>query len=130
MLLFGHPFIHNSEFFHIFDITAIEKTPPGAYIYLEYSKENLDIIQHLQQNNITFALSVQTVTEAIYAAALNADFIVVHKKIATMIQDIAESYLFDAKVLAHITKESEIEAMARHGIDGVIFPEAIVKINS
>lgn len=130
MLLFGHPFIENQEFYHIFDIESIEKTPPGAPIYLSFSKQNLDIIKFLQNNGIDFALETEIITEAIYASALGAKYIITHKKTAKTFQNIAETYLFDAKILVHITKEKEIEEMALLGIDGVIFPEAIVKISS
>jgi hypothetical protein len=130
MLLFGHRFIQNDEFFHIFDIESIEKTPPSSKIYLDFSEENLDIIQHLQINQITFALGVSNIIELIYGAALGASYILLDKELATTAQSIAENYLFDAKILVHITQESEIEEMALLGIDGAVFPEAIVKISS
>jgi hypothetical protein len=130
MLLFGHNFIPSDEFFHIFDIESIEKTPPSSKIYLEFSEKNLDIIEHLALNQIAFALEIKSITELIYAAALGASYIALHPKLAKTAQSIAENYLFDAKILVHITKESEIEEMALLGIDGVIFPEAIVKVSS
>jgi hypothetical protein len=130
MLLFGHRFIPSDEFFHIFDIDAIEKTAPSSKIYLEFNQNNLDIIEHLTNNQITFALGVANITELIYASALGANYIIVHQKLAKTAQSIAQEYLFDAKILVHISKESEIEEMALLGIDGVIFPEAIVKLSS
>ena len=130
MLLFGHRFIQSDEFFHVFDIDSIEKTPPSSKIYLEFSENNLDIIEHLRSNQIPFALGVTNITELIYASALGAAYILVHQKLAKTAQSIAQEYLFDAKILVHITQESEIEEMALLGIDGVIFPEAIVKVSS
>jgi len=130
MLFFGHRFIKSSCFYHIFDIDMIAKTPPSSQLYLEFSEKNLDIINHLRLNNISFALHVRSTTELLYASALGADYIVVEKKEAKTAQNIAENYLFDAKIVVHITDEEEIEEMALLGIDGVIFPEAIVKISS
>ena len=130
MLLFGHRFIKNDDFFHIFDIESIQKTPPSSKIYLNFDEKNLDIIEHLQLNNISFALDVKNITELIYASALGADFITVDSKLAKSAQDIAQEYLFDAKILVHITKESMIEEIALLGIDGVIFPGAIIKLSS
>lgn len=130
MLLFGHKFIKSKEFFHIFDIDSIENTPPSSNIYLEFSEENLDIIEFLKLNHIVFALYVRTITEVIYAAALDASYIIVNKGLAKSAQNIAQNYLFDAKILAHIDDEDEIEEMALLGLDGVIFQEAIVKVNS
>ena len=130
MLIFGHRFIPSDAFFHIFDIESITKTPPSSKIYLEFSENNLDIIEHLRLNNITFALEVHTITELIYASSLDASYICLHPKLAKTAQSIAENYLFDAKILVHVTKETEIEEMALLGIDGVVFPEAIVKVSS
>ena len=130
MLLFGHRFITNDEFFHIFDIDSVEKTPPSSTIYVEFEEKNLDIIEHLRCNKIPFALNISNTIELIYASALGASYITLHQKLAKTAQSIAENYLFDAKILVHITKEEEIEEMALLGIDGVIFPEAIVKVSS
>jgi len=130
MLLFGHKFIQSKRFYHIYDIDMITKTPPSSEIYLKFSEKNLDIIEYLQLNNISFALSVETVTELIFASSLGASYIVVKKEDAKTAQTIAESYLFDAKILVHIKEDEEIEEMALLGIDGLLFPEAIVKLTS
>jgi len=129
MLLFGHRFIKSDSFYHIFDIDAIQKTPPSSTVYLDFNEENLDIIEHLHLNHINFALGITTLKELIYAAALGASYIMISKKLAKTAQGIAETYLFDAKLLVHIHDEDEIEEMAYLGIDGVIFPEAIVKVS-
>ncbi len=130
MLLFGHRFIKSEKFYHILEVEAIKKTPPSSLIYLDFSEENLDIINYLHENSIHFALGIQNITELIYASSLDASFIVVSKELAKTAQSIAESYLFDAKVLAHIEDEEEIEEFALLSIDGVIFPSAFVKISS
>ena len=130
MLLFGHRFIESEKFYHISDIDAISKTPPNATVYLEFSEENLDIIKHLNANSVSFTLSVSNITELIYASSLNATFIVVSQELAKSAQNIAESYLFDAKILVSIENEDTISEMALLNIDGVIFSNAIIKINS
>ena len=128
MLLFGHRFITSENFYHIDSIEAIKNTPPSSTLYLKFSEENLDIIEHANANSIAFMLSVQSVTELIYASSLAAKFILVPKKLAKTAQDIAESYLFDAKILTKIEEESEIEEMALLGLDGLLFTNAIIKI--
>jgi len=130
MLLFGHRFISSESFYHISDIEAISKTPPNSTTYLEFVESNLDVIKHLNQNSVTFALSVNTLTELIYASSLGASYIIVTPELAKSAQNIAESYLFDAKVLVSIEREESIEEMAELGIDGVVFSNAIIKINS
>ncbi|MDH4944626.1 hypothetical protein [Sulfurimonas sp. C5] len=129
MLLFGHRFIESIKFYHIFDIEDIKNTPSSSTLYLEYSEENLDIIKHLQKNTVPFVLSIKNITELVYASALGASYIAVSKKLAKTAQNIAENYLFDAKVLTHIEEEDEIEELALLGVDGVIFAQAIVKIS-
>ncbi|QSZ40901.1 hypothetical protein GJV85_01820 [Sulfurimonas aquatica] len=130
MLLFGHRFIKSESFYHIIDIDAIKKTPPSSTIFLEFSEDNLDIIEYLNENAIDFALCVKDINELIYASALNAKYILTKKKLIKTAQAIAENYLFDAKILIMIDDEEDIEEMARLGIDGVIFSDAIIKINS
>ncbi len=130
MLLFGHRFIQNEEFYHVLDKESVQNTPPSSTIYLEFSEENLDIISHLQTNQIRFVLYAANIEQLIYASALGASFIVVSPDLAKSAQGIAETYLFDAKILVKITDEEEIEEFALLGIDGVIFSNAIIKINS
>ncbi len=130
MLLFGHRFIGSQRFYHIEDIDMIMHTPANSTLYITFSETNLDVLQHMQQNHLNFAVEVQSVLELIYAENLSAKYIVVNSDLAKNSQKIAENYLFDAKILVHIEQESEIEAMAYEGIDGVIFPNAVIHVNS
>jgi len=130
MLFFGHRFIDSQKFYHVFDIDTIVTTPPASTIYVEFDETNLDIIDYLHENSIKFALKVQNITQLTYASALNAAYIVVEPSLAKTAQKIAENYLFDAKILAHIEDEEEIEELALLGIDGVIFPSAVVRVTS
>ena len=128
MLFFGHRFIESEKFYHVFDIETIIQTPPASTIYLEFDEKNLDIINYLKNNDITFVLKVNSITELMYASALGASYIHVEQKLAKTAQKIAENYLFDAKILVYVEDEEDIDEMALLGIDGVIFAEAIVKI--
>ncbi len=130
MLIFGHRFIPSESLYHTVDIDSIANTPPSSTIYFEFSEDNLDIIEYANANQIEFALDVKNITELIYASALGAKYILLSREIAKTAQDIAENYLFDAKILAHIIDNEEIEELALLGIDGVIFSNAIIKINS
>ena len=112
MLLFGHRFIPSESFYHITTIDAISKTPPSSKVFLEFSEDNLDIIQHLAKNSVEFVLSVENIRELIYASSLDASYILVQKEIAKSAQNIAESYLFDAKMDA--TKISD--ALLHRGV--------------
>ncbi|MFA6196944.1 MAG: hypothetical protein WC656_09915 [Sulfurimonas sp.] len=130
MYIFGHRFIKSNSFYHISDIDAIKNSPSSSTLYIEFSEENLDIIDHLSINHIAFALGAMSITEIIYASSLHASYILVPRELANDAQTIANEYLFDAKILVRITDESEIETMALLGVDGVIFSNAVIKINS
>jgi len=130
MILLGHRFIDTESLYHVGDIDAILHTPPSSTIYLQFDEKNLDIIKHAKLNAIAFALNITTITELIYSASLGAKYALVKKSLAKQAQEIAETYLFDTKILVHIENDKEIEDMALLGIDGVIYPNAIIKINS
>lgn len=130
MLFFGHRFIQSESFYHIQSIEAIENTPPSCILYLEFSENNLDIIEHIQRNQLEAALHIKNITELLYASAFGASYIIVEKNLAKTAQNIAQEYLMDAKILAFILEEDDIEELALLGIDGVVFSNAIVKINS
>ena len=129
MLLFGHPFVKSEIFYHIFDSEAVVSTPPNSTMYLEFSKKNLDIVEFLRINEIPFALEVSTIHDLVVAENLGAKYICVERSFAKTAQDIAENYLFDAKILAHIGEEEDLEGLALLGIDGVVYPSAVVKIS-
>ena len=130
MIIFGHRFIESPSFYHIFDLDAIRCTPPSSIIYVDFDADDLDIITHARLNNVAMAITVSNILELIYASSLGAKYIVVSKKDAELAQSIAENYLFDAKILVFITQEKEIEELAILGIDGVLFADAIVRINA
>ena len=130
MILFGHRFIESENFYHISDIPSIKNTPSNSVVYLDFSEKNLDIIEHLSTNALRFVLHVNSIVELIYAHNLGASYITVDKELAAAAQKIANDYLFDAKILAHIDEEEEIEELALEGVDGAIFSKAIIKISS
>ncbi len=130
MIFFGHRFIESESFYHICCIEAIENTPPSCTLYAEFSENNLDVIEYMKRNQLPFALSIQNITELLYASALGASYIIVEKNLAKTAQNIAQEYLMDAKILAFILEEEDIEELALLGVDGVLFPNAIVKISS
>lgn len=130
MYIFGHRFIESASFYHIQSIDAIENTPPSSILYVEFSEENLDIIKYMQANQTPFAIGVEDITQIIYASSLGASYILVKRLLAKNAQNLANNYLFDAKILVHIEEEDEIEDLALLGVDGVIFSNAIIKTNS
>jgi hypothetical protein len=130
MLIFGHPHLPSETLYHIDGIEAIASTPSGATLLFGWDEANLDLVTHCRANDLPFALDVASVKEALFAQNAGARYILVENTLAKSVQKVAETYLFDAKVLTRIAHESQIEAVAYEGIDGVIFAEAIVKVTA
>ncbi len=128
MLIFGHPFLASESFYHIDSPEAIASTPSGSTLLFAWSEANLDLVAHCRANDLPFALEAASVKEALFAENAGARFILVDTALARSVQKIAETYLFDAKILAYIDDEAEIEAVAYEGIDGVVFAEAVIKV--
>jgi hypothetical protein len=135
MIMIGHRFIPNflvghGSFYHVVNEDAINNTPPNSPVLLDYSEKNIETIVYAKQNSVEFCLKVQNVTEIIYASNLGASYILVDKDLAKTAQNLANNYLFDAKVLVMIEDDDEIEELALLGVDGVIYSDAIIKTNS
>ncbi len=128
MLLFGHTLVKSEKFYHISEIEDIKKTPPNSTVIFEFSKENTDIVEYCSKNSIRFPLYVESIKDVILSNALDASYIVVKDNLAKTAQNLANEYLFDAKILVFSQKEDDIEKYASLGIDGIIFPNAIIKL--
>jgi hypothetical protein len=121
MKIFGHPWIHSEKFYPISSINEIEKTPPNSTLRLNPLSFSLELAHYCNQNGIAYVLEVKTIKDAIFANQMGCKYIVTKKSLAKEIMPIAQHYLFDTQVLAEIKDESEIEEIAKEGIDGVIF---------
>ncbi len=118
MLIFHHPFIKNKQFYKVTSVNEIKNTPPNSIILSDFKKE---IITYAQAQQLTFAINVTTIVELVLVAASHASFLVVNKDFATTAQQIADDYMYDAKILLIGKNEEDIEFCALNGIDGIIF---------
>ncbi len=118
MQIFGHNFIENSKFTFVSDISEIKKTPANSIILMDFNKE---IITYCKEQNLTFGVHVETIKELVLASASQASYLLVDKNFAKEAQNIANEYMYDAKVLLISKDEDEIEFCAKNGIDGIIF---------
>ncbi len=125
MILIGHPWIESPEFCRVYSKEDIEKSRPDQIVLLEPLVDSHVLAQHCHNNEIAYAVVVNSLDDAIYANALGALYMICDEDTALVIQPIAENYLFDTKVLVLIHTEKEIAKIARGGIDGVIFAGAI-----
>lgn len=125
MIIIGHPWIKSNRFFKVFSIKGIEKSQVDDIILLEPLVDSHAYAVHCQENNVPFALVANNLEDALFANALGAKYIICEEDDALMIQPIANEYLFDTRILVLIHSEKEISKIARGGVDGVIFADAI-----
>jgi len=125
MIIVGHPWIKSSLFSKVFSIEDIQQSSAKEIVLLEPLVDSHKYAAYCQENNIAFAVVVNTLDDAIFSNALGAKYIICEEDDALMIQPIAQEYLFDTRILVLIHSEKEISKIARGSIDGVIFAEAI-----
>jgi len=125
MIIIGHPWIESSRFRKVFSEEDIKNSEVDDIVLLEPLVNSVELAKYCQSNDIPYAVTVNTLNEAIFANALDANFMICEEDDACVIQPIAQEYLFDTKVLVLIHDEKDIAKISRSGIDGVIFAEAI-----
>ncbi|MDA3947393.1 MAG: hypothetical protein PF439_12010 [Helicobacteraceae bacterium] len=130
MLLFGHPYIDFEPFYHIVEINEIERTPANSTLFVHFDESNLDIIRHMKNNHLSYAIEAANLSEVILAHNLGANYILVKENLAKSAQNVAENYLFDAKILCRLTNDVDLEEKIIEGIDGVIYAQAIIKTSN
>ncbi|HIE35120.1 MAG TPA: hypothetical protein EYP79_02845 [Campylobacterales bacterium] len=108
--------ITKDDLFKIDSISMIKTTPPNSIVLFNY---DLEFLKYCYKNKVGFAVEVKSLKEAIFANHFEANYILTNKNLAKKIQNIANEYLFDSKILVKATFEWEIEVFAQDGIDGV-----------
>ena len=125
MIIIGHPWVKSNRFFKVFSVKGIEKSQPDDIVLLGPLVDSNELAVHCQENNIPFAVVANHLDDALIANALGARYVICQEDDALMIQPIANEYLFDTNVLVLIHSEKEISKIARGGVDGVVFADAI-----
>ncbi len=125
MIIIGHPWVESRRFHRVFTSEDIVQSHADDVVLLEPLVDSVTLARHCQSNGIVYAITVNSLKEALFANALGAAYIICKEEEALLIQPIAQEYLFDSKVLVLIHDEKEIVKIARSGIDGVLFVEAI-----
>lgn len=122
MIIIGNENIQAPRFVNITTIEDIKNNTKPLDIVVFYY--DVDIARYCNENDLSYAVISDSIKDAIFANALNANFIVTQQN-GVEIQKIAENYMFDAKILQTISNDSEIENVALNGIDGVIYKNSI-----
>jgi hypothetical protein len=126
VIIIGHDLVNFKPFYAVISSDEIVKTPPNSTVIFKF-EGNESIIKYCQKNGINFAVETESPKEALLANAAGASYIVSSVGAAAQnIQNFAEHYLFDAKILLKIKNENEIIDTARYGIDGVLLPDGVI----
>ncbi len=125
MIVIGHPWIKSQCFSKVFSVEDIKNTQTNDIVLLEPLLNSYSYAQYCQNNSIAYAVAVNSLDDAIFANALGAAYMICKEEDALMIQPIAQEYLFDTRILVLVHNDKDISKIARAGIDGVIFAEAI-----
>lgn len=119
MILLNHP-SSPLDYFLAKDIKQIGNSKPEAMPILVENLNELSI--HCLQHNIPFSILAQNIQQAIFANHFGAKYLLsLDLPLAKELQQLAENYLFDTKIITLITSEQEIPHIAKLGIDGVFF---------
>lgn len=118
MIIIGDEYIPFETIENIKTIEDIKSTKPNSTLIFNFNK---DIMVYCINNSIEYGVKVNSIVEIIYANSLEAKYILPNNSILEISQKLADSYMFDSKILATISKIEEIEEIAIKEIDGVIY---------
>ena len=119
MKVFGHPWVDAAPFYVVENEEDIKKTPANSILKIEVF--NIEFMKYCQSNALVYMVNVSDIKEAIFANMFGAKYIKASKELAKELMPIAQNYLFDSQILGIISKESEIEELAKSNVDGAWF---------
>ena len=117
MIIIGHEDIAYEVLENIKSIEEIKNTKPNSTLVFTY---DINIMKYCMSNDLSYAVVCTDIKESLFASNLEASYLIINKN-ALEIQNIAQNYMFDAKVLQVVNNEDEYEQIARNNIDGVIY---------
>ncbi|AXX87093.1 hypothetical protein AMRN_1352 [Malaciobacter marinus] len=118
MILIGDKNIPYETLTKVSTIEELAKTKANTMVVFEYIQS---LVDYCFKNNLSYGVIIKDLKEAIYSNALEAKYIICDKQLAQSIQNTADNYMFDSKVLAIIESNEEFEDITKQQIDGVIY---------
>lgn len=123
MQILGHELISYRPLYAIQNTNEIENISLDDTVLFEY---DVDLIKFAQIKKVKFALHVFNEIDAIVGNGAGACILICPQRIASKVQNLAEYYLFDAKVAIMINNENEITQAIELKADMAILPDAII----
>lgn len=122
MIILGDTLIPFENIFFIKRVEDIKSSSSNSTLVFEYDEK---LLKYCFENSLGYGVLVKSLKEAIYSNALNAKYVVCDKNLDKDIQNLAENYMFDSKILSIIDSNNEIEDIALKQIDGVIYKKLL-----
>ena len=122
MIILGDKNLPYENILFVSSIEEIVNTKANSTLLFFY---NLELLKYSYENELSSAVIVTSIKDAIYSNNLNAKYIISESDLATQIQKIADNYMYDSKNLVIINSNEEFEQTAKAQIDGAIFKELI-----
>lgn len=122
MIIIGDKLVPFEDIQYIQNVENIKDTKANSTIIFNYDEL---VLKYCYENEISLAVVVTSIKEAIYCNSLNIKYIISEKELAKEIQKIADDYMYDSKNLAIIDSNEEFEEVAKNEIDGVIYRDLI-----
>ncbi|PAF53280.1 hypothetical protein BKH42_06580 [Helicobacter sp. 13S00482-2] len=125
MIIFGYEGIPYPRLIKIHAIEDVQRIHSSYLVWFEAKDDDrYALSHHCFENNVKYAIKVENIIDFIFYASLGASYVILDKS-PEIYQKIAETYLFDMKILYVIEDKVEIEALAKLGIDGVVFRDIL-----
>ena len=122
MIILGSTHISHESIAIISCIDDISNTKANQLLAFKY---DINILEYCAKNALSSIVVIKDIKEAVFCNSLNSSYIVCKADISKDIQDIAENYMFDPKVLEIINNDEQINKIAPKGIDGVIYDKLL-----
>ena len=122
MIILGDKNLPYENISFVSSIEEIVNTKANSTLLFFY---NLELLKYSYENELSSAVIVTSIKDAIYSNNLNAKYIISENDLATQIQKIADNYMWDSKNLVIINSNEDFEQTAKAQIDGAIFKELI-----
>ena len=122
MIILGDELVPYENTSFISSIDEIKNTKANSTLIFLY---DVELLKYCYENELSSAVIVTSLTEAIYCNSLNAKYIISDKHLAIQIQKIADNYMYDSKNLVIINSNEEFDHIAKDEIDGVIYRDLI-----
>ena len=123
MIIIGDKLVPFEDIQYIQNAENIKDTKANSTIIFNYDEK---VLKYCYENELSLAMIVTSIKEAIYCDSLNVKYIISEKELAKEIQKIADNYMYDSKNLAIIDSNEEFEEIVENEIDGVIY-RALIK---